>query len=160
MRDTSRIARNKFYNLFQNLKMSPMRSFDELDSVPPSPGAFIFWIDEAPPRCLITGIASPKLEDGLLEEIKHLVNTRSDKSKLQKHLAADTQLSRQFKVNLKKPEERERFLREHTYFQYLTITDMKEDELKIFGEFLEQQADLHPRYSKNSLDAKTKGRKS
>ncbi len=158
MRNTSRIARHRFYNLFQNLKMSPLRTIDDLPRVPPLPGAFIFWIDEAPPRCLFVGIASPKLEDGLLERLQSLLESKNTKSELHTSLARDVKLGRQYKFDLKKPVNRDRFLQDHVYFQYLPIQDMKEDELKSFEEFLEESSELNPRYLLNSVSPSEKGK--
>jgi|GEM_PF-1953222 len=158
MRNTSRVARHQFYNLFQNLKMSPLRTIEDLPHVPPLPGAFIFWIDEAPPRCLYVGIASPKLEDGLLERLQSLLESKNIKSELHTSLAKDVKLGRQFKLDLKNPVNRDRFLQDHVYFQYLTIRDMKEDELKTFEEFLKKSSDLNPRYSFNSVSPHKKGK--
>jgi hypothetical protein len=150
MHNTSWVARHQFYNLFQNLKMSPLRTIDDLPRVPTLPGTFIFWIDEAPPRCLLVGIASPKLEDGLQERLQSLIESMSTKSELHTYLEKDAKLSREYKSDFKKSINRDRFLRDHVYFQYLTITDMKEDELKTFEEFLKESSELNPRYSYNS----------
>lgn len=158
MRNTSKVARHRFYNLFQNLKMSPIRTIDDLPNVPPVPGAFIFWLDEAPPRCLLVGIASPKLEDGLLNRLSGIVESKNVESELHRHLATDRTLGKDYKIDLKKSENRERFLFEHVYYQYLTIADMKEDELKSFEEFLEERSELNPRYRKNNMPPKRKGK--
>lgn len=158
MRNTSRVARHHFYNLFQNLKMSPLRTIDDLPHVPPLPGAFIFWIDEAPPRCLFVGIASPKLEDGLQERLQFLIESKNTKSELHTSLAKDVKLGRQYKSDLKNPMNRDRFLHNHVYFQYLTIRDMKEDELRTFEEFLKESSELDPRYSFNSVSPREKGK--
>lgn len=135
-----------------------MRSMDDLPVIPPIPGAFIFWIDEAPPRCLFTGIASPKLENGLHERLTQLVDTKNTKSDLHVLLSKDTRLGGEYKLDLKKPENREHFLHDYTYFQYLTIPDMKEDELKTFHDFLEEASELNPRYTKNSTPPRRKGK--
>jgi len=153
MRSTSKVARHQFYNLFQNLKMSPIRTIDAVTSIPAEPGAFIFWLDEAPPRCLYVGTVSPKIEDGLLKWISDIVKPTNTKSELQQSLTKDTKLSREYKTDLKKPENREQFIHDHIYFQYLTIPDMKADEMKSFEEFLEAEAELNPRYHHNSTPA-------
>ncbi len=138
--------------------MSPLRAMDDIPAIPPLPGAYIFWIDEAPPRCLLVGIASPKLEDGLYERLSKILEPNNQNSELQNFLAKDTKLSREYKTDLKKPENRERFLYEHVYFQYLTIPDMKEDEMKSFEEFLESEAELEPRYHANTTPRPRKGK--
>jgi len=138
--------------------MSPIRTVDDLPNVPPVPGAFIFWLDEAPPRCLYVGIASPRLEDGLQERLSGIIESNNAESELQKHLAKDSKLGKEYKLDLKKSENRERFLFDHVYFQYLTIADMKEDELKYFKEFLEEHSGLNPRYRKNNTPTKRKGK--
>jgi len=134
--------------------MSPLRTVDDLPNVPPIPGAFIFWIDEAPPRCLFVGVASPKLEDGLLERLTGIIGSERPKSELHEFLAQDPALRREYKTDLRKPENRNRFLQDHVYFQYLTIPDMKEDELKTFEDFLKESSELNPRYTRNSIPQK------
>ncbi len=158
MRQTSKVARHKFYNLFQNLKMSPIRSVDDVSAIPYEPGAFIFWIDEAPPRCLFVGIASPKLEYGLYERLSKIIDVKDSKSELYNHLAKDAKLAREYKIDLKKAENRERFLHDHLYFQYLPIADMKDDEMKELEEFLVNESELNPRYHPNSTPPPRKGK--
>jgi hypothetical protein len=146
MLNTSKVAKHQFYNLFQNLKMSPIRTVDELAKVPQLPGSFIIWIDEAPPRCLFVGVASPKLEGGLLERLSNIIAGENKKNELHQFLARDGRLGKEYKLDLRKPENRTRFLHDHIYFQYLTIGDMKDDELKQFEEFLKESSELNPRY--------------
>lgn len=131
---------------------------DDLQNVPPVPGAFIFWLDEAPPKCLFVGIASPKLEDGLREQLLRITDANNQKSELHNNLMQDNELARLYKINLKKPDNRQQFLLEHVYFQYLTIPDMKEDEMISFREFLEEASELNPRFLKISAPPKRKGK--
>jgi hypothetical protein len=160
MKDTSNITRNRYYNLFQNLKMSPMRPSEEDDSIPEEPGAYLFWLDEAPPQCLLTGIVPPKAEGGLKSRIGDLVFDRRKSSELHRYLQQDKTLAREYGIALNDADERTAFIQNNTYCQYLKITDMKDDELILFDRFIEDYADLHPRYKKyDGIDTARKRKK-
>ena len=138
--------------LLGQLKHGMIMNKKNLEEVPTEQGVYIVWLTETKKICMKVGIATPRRKDGLKGRLMLHFRSNLRNSVLARHLQSDIRLSKGFKLDFNKKEDRQEFIMEHLCFQVLPLSTFTELMLRDFEKFLETDSGLNPRYCKKIIE--------